>query len=111
MSRPPRFGLVKHRVGETLDVEELRRFAAQGFTLNRAAEFLGVHWTTTARAARAHGIEFPRAYGPRYGWQGISRIRQHPQCHAPLPAALYCARRLGHAGAHQARLLTRPVNR
>lgn len=101
MSRPPRFGLVKARVAETIDLTELQGYARQGFTLNRAAHFLGVHWSTVERAARAHGVTFPTTYGARYGWQGV-RPRP-PRCNTPVRAARFCARPMGHAGAHQAR--------
>jgi len=64
-------GLMKCRVAEALDPAALRTLAAEGCTIGRAAEFLGVHWTTLERAARVHQIVFVKAFGPRYGWQGI----------------------------------------
>lgn len=66
-----RFGLVKARVAETLDPAELRSMARQGYTIARASQFLGVHWSTVERAARAHGIPFPRTY--HHGWHGVER--------------------------------------
>ena len=69
-----RLGLVKHRVGETIDPAELRQLAADGVSLNRAAQFLGIHWSTAERAARAHRIMFPRRFGG-YGWHGVERSR------------------------------------
>ena len=63
-------GLVKHRVGETLDLAEVRRLAREGMSLNRAANFLGVHWTTLDKLCLKVWIEFPRRYGT-YGYQGI----------------------------------------
>ena len=60
--------LVKHRVGETVDVEEARRLARE-MSLNRAAEFLGVNWSTLYRVAWRHGIQFRRRW--HYGWRGI----------------------------------------
>ena len=65
-----RLGLVKHRVGELVPAGELRRLAAAGCTLNRAAQFLGIHWSTAERAARAHRVAFPRHYRG-YGWRGL----------------------------------------
>jgi hypothetical protein len=67
-----RLGLVKHRVGETLDPADLRRFAQDGATLNRAAHFLGVHWSTVERVARAHRIAF-KSHTAGYGWRGVER--------------------------------------
>lgn len=69
-----RLGLVKHRVGELVLEGELRRLAAAGCTLNRAAQFLGIHWSTAERAARAHRITFRRHFGG-YGWRGVERSR------------------------------------
>lgn len=69
-----RLGMVKHRVGETLDPGELRQFAAAGATMNRAAQFLGVHWSTVERVARAHRIAFP-SHARGYGWRGVDRSR------------------------------------
>ena len=67
-----RLGLVKHRVGETLDMAEVRRCLAAGMSQARAAQFLGVHWDTLDRVARAHGLRFARRYH-HYGWTGRER--------------------------------------
>jgi hypothetical protein len=71
----PHFGLVKARVAETLDPAELRAMAAQRYTIARASHFLGVHWSTVERAARAHRITFaPPAVGrASYGWHGVEK--------------------------------------
>lgn len=66
-----RFGLIKCRIAETLDAVELRAMAAQGYTIARASQFLGVHWETVERAARAHRITFVTTY--HHGWNGIER--------------------------------------
>ena len=64
-----RLGLTTCRIAETLDPATLRQLAREGCTLNRAAQFLGVHWTTVERAARGHRIVFPVHYRG-YGWRG-----------------------------------------
>ena len=59
-------------MAEQIPRGELERLARQGCSMARAAEFLGVHWTTLHRAAKAHGVTFQR---PRtYGWFGIERV-------------------------------------
>lgn len=67
-----RLGLVRHRVGDTLDPDALRRLAQSGATINRAAHLCGVHWSTVERVARAHRIAFPVHYRG-YGWPGVER--------------------------------------
>lgn len=57
--------LVKHRVGEALDLAEVRRLA-RTMSLARASQFLGVHFDTLARLADRHGITFQRRR--HYGW-------------------------------------------
>ena len=51
--------LVKHRVGDTLDLAEVRQLAAR-VSLARAAELLGVHFDTLARIADRERITFQR---------------------------------------------------
>ncbi len=69
-----RLGLVKHRVGELVPEGELRRLALT-MTKARAAQFLGVHYDTVYRLARAYRITFlPAERGRRgYGWHGVER--------------------------------------
>lgn len=76
-----RLGMIKCRVAETLDLDEVLRLVAQGNTLRRASEFLGVHWTTLARFARTHGLSFTRRYhypSRRCAWPPPVRRRGTP---------------------------------
>ena len=68
---PMRLGMTTCRIAETLDPADLRGMAAQGYTIARASQFLGVHWSTVERAARAHRIVFATTYN--HGWHGVER--------------------------------------
>ena len=69
-----RLGLLPHPVGATLDPAALRRLAAAGYPRDRAAQVLGVNWSTLDRVARVYRIEFP-VHWRGYGWRGIRDAR------------------------------------